>query len=174
MVRMSSRRISLPTMTKHFASFLGLLLAGCAAQPPFRDVPASVSPAPMRVAGAPEAHRGVDVLWGGSVLEVRNHENHSEIEVLAYPLDRSQRPDRRGGDQGRFVALMPGYLEPTSYPPGLHITLLGRVTGARRGYIGEHAYTWPEVSVREIYRWDGQADRSGPRFHLGIGVGIRR
>lgn len=150
-----------------------LLLAACAAQAPFRDVSAGREPLPARVAAAPEAHRGVDVLWGGSVVDVRNYENHSEIEVLAYPLDRSQRPVREGGDQGRFVALLPGYIEAADYPPGLPVTLVGRVTGSRSGRIGEHAYVWPEVSVRDLHRWS-EDGRGRTRFHFGVGVGIRR
>ncbi|MBB5014860.1 Slp family lipoprotein [Rehaibacterium terrae] len=146
---------------------------GCAPQPVFRQLPVELAPPPQVVSAEPARHRGGEVLWGGTVVAVHNQARHSEIEVLAYPLDRGQRPQTGHGQQGRFIALLPGYVEAADFPSGTAVTVTGRITGAREGRIGDHAYTWPEVSVRGLQRWTGDGRRP-PRVHFGIGVGIRR
>ena len=87
-----------------------LLLTACAPAPIYKPDASTVTAAPSAVAAAPGNYAGGNVIWGGRIVGVHNFPDHSEIELLGYPLDSSQRPrlDQTAG--GRFIALMPGYV----------------------------------------------------------------
>lgn len=160
------------------AAASGLLaLAACAPAPIYKPSPTTVVTAPHIVAQSPEQFANADVIWGGRVVEVRNLADRSEIEIVGYPLDNSQRPklDNNGG-WGRFIAVMPGYVEPFNYPAGAPITLAGRITGTRAGNVGQANYVFPLVSVAQSHVWSAsemQAGRSNVSFGVGVGAVIR-
>lgn len=156
------------------APLLGALLAlsACATSPSpqrqavdaFRmDLP------PHQVATLDPAPRE-RVRWGGMIVEVRNRENFSEIEVLAYPLDRKFRPVLKAPTEGRFVAVMPGYVERYDWPQGRFLTVHGTVTGTREGLIDEKLYVYPVVEVQGSQLWPAGFQNRGPRFSFGIGI----
>lgn len=150
-----------------------LLLVACAGSPALTQLPERAAPPPDQLMQSPSQYEGMDVVWGGRVVDVRNFERHSEIEVVGYPLDGRQRPQVEAGDQGRFILVVPDFVEPADYPPGRLVSLVGRFSGVREGHIGERAYRWPEVVVRELYRWSPDELRQPSRVRFGIGVGIR-
>jgi len=154
-----------------------LALAACAPAPIYKPSPTTVAVAPNMVAQTPERYTNADVIWGGRVVEVRNLADRSEIEIVGYPLDSSQRPKvEDNGGWGRFVAVMPGYVESFNYPSGSLITLAGRVTGTRASTVGQAAYVFPLVSVAQSHVWTAaemQSGKSNVSFGLGLGVGIR-
>lgn len=154
-----------------------LALAACAPAPIYKPSPNTVATAPNIVAQSPEHFANADVIWGGRVVAVHNLPDRSEVEIVAYPLDSSQRPkaDDSGG-WGRFIAVMPGYVESFDYPTGALITLSGRISGSRAGQVGEANYVFPLVSVGQSHVWTAselQAGKSNVSFGLGVGVGIR-
>ena len=112
------------------------------------------------------------VRWGGMIVEVRNHERFSEIEVLAYPLDRKFRPILKLPTEGRFVAVMPGYIEPYDWPQGRFMTVHGTISGTREGMIDEKLYVYPVVDVAGSQLWPAGFQNRGPHFSVGIGVGV--
>lgn len=161
-------RILLPTL------LLGL--AACAPAPIYKPAPGTVAATPMQVSQTPEQFARSQVIWGGSVVGVRNLPDHSEIEILAYPLDSSQRPVFRAGASGRFIAIVPGYVEPMNYPGGAPITIDGQLAGTRVGQVGQASYVFPLVKVAQSHVWTPDEMRSGHpnvSFGLGVGVGIR-
>lgn len=163
-----SARILLPTL------LLGL--AACAPAPIYKVAPGTIAATPMQAAQAPEQYAHGQVIWGGRVVDVRNLPDHSEIEILAYPLDSSQRPKFGAGGSGRFIAILPGYAEPMNYPAGAPITVDGQLDGSRGGKVGEADYVFPLVRVAQSHVWTPDEMRSGhPNigFGLGVGVGIR-
>jgi outer membrane lipoprotein len=149
-----------------------LLLAACAGKPVFEGVPADVAPQPYRVAERPEQWLERPVLWGGMILDVRNFEAHSEIELLAFPLDRRQAPVPSAADQGRFIALLAGFADPATLPEGRFVTLTGRITGERSGTLHTRRYVWPEVDVDRLHLWERDFSAPKARFSVGIGIGI--
>jgi outer membrane lipoprotein len=157
------RRIALPLAAT-------LLLGACAGTP---TAPPGVPP-PHAVAQAIDTHVDRPVRWGGMVIETGNFERHSEIEVLAFPLDRHGRPQPAARDLGRLVVLRAGFLDPQVFAPGRFVTVDGRVTGDRRGRFGEASYVWPEVDAADIELWPVDFRRAPPRVSFGIGIGIRR
>ena len=125
----ASRRSALRVMA---VLALSAAVAACAPAPLYKTGPSSVTATPQQVATAPANFGNLQVVWGGSVIAVRNLADHSEIEILAYPLDSSQRPRLKQPATGRFIALMPGFVEPMDYPPGSLVTLRGTLGKAIR------------------------------------------
>lgn len=152
------------------AATLASSLAGCATAPAFEALPADLAPSTHRVAQAPQDWLDRPVVWGGMILEVRNFENHSEIELLAYPLDEKQRPRLELADEGRFIALLPGYVEAREFPAGRFLSLIGRITGERRGTLRSQPYVMPEVDVDRLHLWPRDFRHSGSKFSIGVGV----
>jgi outer membrane lipoprotein len=151
-----------------------LVLAACSPAPIYKPSPATVAVAPNMVAQSPQQYGNADVIWGGRIVEVYNLADHSEIEIAAYPLDGSQRPkiDNSPG-WGRFIAVVPGYVESFDYPNGGLITLVGRLNGTRPGAVGQAPYVFPLVSVTQSHVWTAAELQSGhPNISFGIGVGV--
>lgn len=146
-------------------------LAACAGGPRYDTRAATTDLTAAQVIAAPAAHLGKQVIWGGIIVATRNLPDYTEIEVLSYPLDGSQRPDSDRSEQGRFLARYSGYLESVDYAPGRRITARGRVAQTLVGKVGDAPYTFPLLQAADIYLWprDGSAP-SGPQFQFGIGV----
>lgn len=170
-----SNRFTVVLMRCAFPASL-LALAACAPAPIYKPSANTVAAAPDMVAQAPERYANADVIWGGRIVEVRNLADRSEIEIVGYPLDSSQRPKMDGnGGWGRLVAVMPGYVESFDYPTGSLITLAGRITGSRGGSVGQANYVFPLVSVAQSHVWTAaemQSGKSNVSFGVGVGVGI--
>lgn len=153
-----------------------LTVAACAPAPIYKTTPQAVAATPQQVAQTPERFAGGDVIWGGRIVQVVNLADHSEIELLAYPLDSSQRPKANDSGNGRFIALLPGYAEPLDYPAGAMMTVSGKLNGSRAGKVGEADYVFPLVSAAQSHVWTAEEMRRGRsniRFGVGLGVGIR-
>jgi outer membrane lipoprotein len=109
------------------------------------------------------------------IVDARNLADRTQLEVLGYPLDDRNRPDRDAQPVGRFLAMHPGYLETADYKEGRLVTVVGTVTEARTGTVGEARYVYPVVNVTALKLWPTeQQEAAEPRFHFGIGVGITR
>lgn len=164
--RLAGFRVALATVAL-------LALSACSVKPAFQSLPAEPAPAVFRVAGDVPRYLDQPVVWGGMILEVSNFERHTEIELLAYPLDERQRPMLEQPDHGRFIALLPGYVEARDYPPGRFLSLIGRVTGDRQGSLRGAGYVWPEVDVDRMYLWPRDFREPKARFSIGVGVGVK-
>ncbi|MHA6202920.1 Slp family lipoprotein [Dyella soli] len=154
-----------------------MTLAACAPAPIYKPSSNTIAIAPDTVAQAPERFANADVIWGGRIVEIRNLADRSEVEIVGYPLDSSQRPKADGSGWGRFIAVMPGFVEPFNYPSGALVTLAGRVTGSRAGAVGEANYVFPLIGVAQSHVWTADEMNSGKSnisFGVGLGVGVVR
>ncbi len=155
------------------ATIAALILAGCAPAPIYKTGNAVIKADPVQVAAAPDTFVRQRVIWGGKVIRVDNKSRGSEIEILAYPLDKSQRPRSGAHSTGRFVATVATYLEPLDYPPDSLVTISGRITGTRSEMVGGAQYTLPVVAASQYHRWTAAELRSPwQNIHFGLGVGI--
>lgn len=148
-------------------------LSACAANPVVVATRPVTSVMPFEVAAEPERYADAEVIWGGMILGVDNRETQTEVSVLAYPLDSAQRPVPEAGTRGRFIVVLPGYVERHDYPDGLFVTLVGRVNGTRAGQVGEHAYVFPLVEAAHVHRWPPGFQFDRPQWHIGVGIGVR-
>ena len=122
----------------------------------------------------PETYRGAEVVWGGRIVAVENRPDTTEVEVVAYPLDRDQQPMPEAPAQGRFLLVLPGFVEPFDYPAGRHLTVHGVLAGTRVGHVQEHAYLFPLVRARAVNVWPwGFIFDKKPRVSIGVGIGAR-
>lgn len=152
-----------------------LSLAACAPAPIYPTSASAVIATPTQVGLTPERYANGQVIWGGRIVQVKNYAHHSEVELLAYPLDGSQRPRANDSGNGRFIAVMPGYVEPLDYPAGGLMTVSGKLEGSRAGKVGEADYVFPLVQVAQSHVWTAEEmgrGRNNIRFGLGVGVGI--
>ncbi|MGH8190958.1 MAG: Slp family lipoprotein [Rhodanobacteraceae bacterium] len=161
------------TLRLVLALSLPVAIAACAPPPIYKTTgPSSVVATPEQVATSPGNFRNLEVVWGGQVISVHNFADHSEVEILAYPLDSSQRPILKDPATGRFIAIVPGFVEPMNYPPGSLVTLRGTLDGSRRGEVGQAGYTFALVHSDAMHRWTPQEMREGhPNISIGVGVG---
>lgn len=160
------------------ALLLAALLGGCASPPIETDVSAGVpsSGGPLDAATEPAATDGAKegerVLWGGTIVGARNLGEGTELEVLAYPLDRRQRPMRGRAAAGRFLVLSDDYLETLDYAEGRLLTVLGTREGMREGRVGEARYEYPVVRAETLHLWRPEGQRQGVQPSFGIGIGV--
>jgi outer membrane lipoprotein len=155
------------------APLLALILVACAPAPIYKNVPNAVVAVPSQVAQSPERFAGGDVIWGGRIVQVNNLSDHSEIELLAYPLDASQRPKASDSGNGRFIAVLPGYAEPLDYPAGALMTVSGKLNGSRAGKVGEADYVFPLITATQSHVWSADEMNKGRNnIHFGVGLGV--
>ena len=111
------------------------------------------------------------VLWGGTIIGASNLESGSQLELVAYPLDRTQRPQIGLPSQGRFVVKSDDYLETLDFAEGRQLTVLGALDGLEEVTVGEARRELPVVRATDLHLWTGRGP--GPRtgFTFGIGVG---
>jgi outer membrane lipoprotein len=166
-------RIAVRSLLSLSGPLLALALAACAPAPIYKNATGAVAAMPAEVSQSPERYAGNDVIWGGRIVQVQNLSDHSEVELLAYPLDSSQRPKANDSGNGRFIAVMPGYVEPLDYPPGALMTISGKLNGSRAGKVGEANYVFPLVGVGQSHVWTADEMNKGRNnFHFGVGVGV--
>lgn len=144
-------------------------LAGCATRPPF-DPSLPFGPQPFEVAERPQAFVDQPVLWGGMILEIHPRERYTELEMLAFPLDARQQPMAERADQGRFILVIGGFLEPADFAPGRFLTFPGRVTGSRQGRLRNDDYVWPIVDTLQPHLWPRDFRQNERRWSVGVGV----
>ena len=84
---------------------------------------------------------------------------------------------------GRFLAVVPGFLDPVDYRQGQAITVSGSIDGIDVRPLGETAYDYPKVSVVDHQLWVPNNRRFARRGHyrpylgnvsLGLGFGFNR
>jgi outer membrane lipoprotein len=132
----------------------GLLMAACASNvpPQIRQAPAD-SPALEVVLGDTAGYVSRQVRWGGVILETDNRANTTRVIVLALPLSNSGKPNISDASPGRFIAVVPVFLDPTVYSKDRRLTVTGTVAGSETHKVGEFPYSYPVVDVEYHYLW---------------------
>lgn len=152
--------------------FLVFFLVGCASTPAFDTTLVDKNLTPENLHAHDAGGEGKTVLWGGIILDFKNLENSSQIEVLAYPLNRSHRPLQDKQPIGRFILLHPGFLEPTVYVQGNLLSAVGKIGQSQKGTIGESEYVYPVLNAEQVRLWSPSNDSVRSSFHIGIGIGF--
>ncbi|MGD8614043.1 MAG: Slp family lipoprotein [Gammaproteobacteria bacterium] len=142
---------------------MSLLLSACASSVPLeiREAPAD-NPTFEQVSKAPQDYRDREVRWGGGILETENRQESTRVTVLARPLGSDGRPEDTDDSPGRFIAIMPEFLDPMVYSEDRRLTVTGRLLGTETDKVGEFSYTYPVVEVRHHYLWPRETTRAYP------------
>lgn len=130
------------------------LLQGCSSPipPAIREAPAT-APSLAQVQAHPADYQGQTVRWGGVIDTTRNLADSTELTIIAYPLSGNGYPLADESTQGRFLAHLPGFLEPNDYRSGRKLTVAGTVIDVESGTVGEFNYDYPRVQVNTHYLW---------------------
>ncbi|SRR5690554_1464245 len=137
---------------------MGLALGGCATTPdPIRKSPDD-NPTLRAVRANPEAYQGRELRWGGSIVAVENRAEQTCIEVVERVLESGGRPVEEDRSQGRFLACVPGFLDPVVYEDGRLLTVRGTVVGVETRKVGEYPYRYPVVAVSSHHLWEPLSD----------------
>lgn len=133
---------------------LALTGAACASVPAAIDRPPDAgAPTPAEAADHADQHIGREVRWGGTITSVENAREQTLIEIVARPLDVSARPRPTDTSEGRFLAVVPGFLDPAIYREDRELTVTGRLSGVERRRVGEFDYPYPRVAVTGHHLW---------------------
>lgn len=157
------------------AVMLFLAVAACAPAPIYKFDTSFVTATPEQVATSPGNFSDMQTVWGGQVIGVDNFKDRSEIQVLGFPLDASQRPRLKQPAIGRFIVVVPGFLDPMNYPDGSLVTASGRLQGTLARPVGSATYVYPLLFVHgnDLHRWTPAEMRQGhPNISFGVGVGV--
>ncbi|PIP35029.1 MAG: hypothetical protein COX20_13590 [Desulfobacterales bacterium CG23_combo_of_CG06-09_8_20_14_all_52_9] len=101
----------------------------------------------------PESYTGSTVLWGGYILEIRNHPETTEILVLQSPLSFQDEPGPKDASQGRFIVHHKAFLDPEIFSKNRKLTVAGTFVETRTDAVDNHPYPYPIVETKEIYLW---------------------
>jgi outer membrane lipoprotein len=133
------------------AASLALLGAGCASLPaPLQRDVVDITPAQAREVGRP----GLDVRWGGRIVETRPLRDRTCFSMIGSALDRDGRPrDMTDDGSGRFIACKAGFYDPAVFLKNRELTIVGRIDGFENQRIGEYDYRQPRVAADAIFLW---------------------
>ncbi len=138
-----------------FALLSAVLAAGgCASNVP-REIsePVPGSPSVAQAAATPEPVAGAQVRWGGIIAGVENLADVTVLELVAKELGAFGRPRETDASDGRFLARVPGFLDPKVYAPDREVTVFGTLAGRERRSIGERPYEYPVVRADKVHLW---------------------
>lgn len=102
--------------------------------------------------------------WGGTVINVVNEKDASQIQFLFYPLSRYGRPQTDQQTEGRFAITSPQFLDPAIYKEGVEITVTGILSGKLQQKIGNKTLQLPLLSLENIHIWP-EYQQQGDRFY---------
>ncbi|HAJ91449.1 MAG TPA: hypothetical protein DCO71_02300 [Gammaproteobacteria bacterium] len=139
---------------------LTLLLGACASQ-----VPQNIREAPADNLSLEQVHKhtadylGRQVRWGGTIIETGNQEATTLLTVLGQPLYKDGEPKFSDDSSGRFIAIVPAFLDPQVYAPDREVTVTGSLLRTETGKVGEYPYTYPVIQVDAWYLWPKRTKR---------------
>ncbi|NUU68363.1 Slp/YeaY family lipoprotein [Enterobacteriaceae bacterium BIT-l23] len=135
------------------APLLALTLSGCISVP---EAIRGTSPTPqqdlIRVMNAPQLYVGQEARFGGRVVDVKNLQGSTRLEIATVPLDASAAPVLGAASVGRIYADVNQFLDPVDFRNRL-VTVVGPITGTEKGTIGKTPYNYLIVQVNGFKRW---------------------
>lgn len=102
----------------------------------------------------PDQYLGQTLLLGGLIVDVELAREGTTLEIFSYGLDYFGEPVTPDETGGRLLARTDRFLDPALYAPGRFVTLAATVQGRRTKPLGEIDYSYPVLSIDNIYLWD--------------------
>lgn len=109
--------------------------------------------------------KGQTVRWGGKVIEVKNFETYSVIQLVQFPLNRYGRPVEDGASQGRFFSRSADFLDPEIYQLGAMVTVVGQITEDETIKVDQKTLVLPVVGIEETKVWPAFNAASGRPYN---------
>jgi outer membrane lipoprotein len=133
---------------------IGVVLTGCASQIPqtIREAPAD-NPSLEAVRASPADYMTRQVRWGGKLIETANRQDATWLTVLGASLSKDGEPQPGEDNAGRFIAIVPQFLDPKVYAADRKVTVTGTLLRTETRLVGEFPYTYPVVQAQSWYLW---------------------
>lgn len=109
---------------------------------------------------------GASVRWGGVIVEVKNEQNFTLLQVLSYPLNYYGNPDLGEPSEGRFVIKSPKFLDPAIYEEGRQITVAGTIKGDIEQVVDDKSLLMPLILSEAVYLWPAGYGYYGSRYYM--------
>ena len=139
---------------KYSLLFTVLWLGACASHlPETIKNPPDNNPDFQRVQSNTEKYLSHNVRWGGSIVDIKNQKNGSQLSIVTFPLTDQGKPIITSSSSGRFIAVSDEFLEPTVYTKDRIVTVVGSVTGSEMRNIGEFPYKYILIKMKHHYLW---------------------
>jgi outer membrane lipoprotein len=130
-----------------------LVLSGCSSVPEkIREAPPE-APSLTLVRQSPGAYDGAQIRWGGTIAEVRNLQNETQIVIVTRALSGDGEPRKLDSSEGRFIAVFNTFLDPAIYAVDRNLTVAGTLSGSTEEPLGAMQYRYPIVQVQTHYLW---------------------
>lgn len=144
-----------------------LMLSGCASQVPdlIRTAPAGDIRVDEVQQKEGDRFSGSEVRWGGHIISVHNQAESTLIEVLSRKLSKNGKPVSDSKSRGRFMARIPGFLEPQEYPKDRLLTVTGKMDEVMEQAVGSYPYPYPVVDVEAYHLWPEVQSYSHRRYY---------
>lgn len=145
-MKMHVLKLLIPTMA--------LLLSACASLPPElgnSDDKSVVTQYSAWLERDPATQSPVRM--GGVVANISNQKDRTRVELVNLPIDSAGRPNIHQEPQGRFVAYVPGFLDPITYGEGRLLTLYGTTALSEQGKVGDYEHTYPVMNAQGYHLW---------------------
>jgi len=133
---------------------ISLMLTGCASQvPPMIRKAPDDNPSLEAVRGNPEDYLTRQVRWGGKLIETENRKDTTRLTVLGATLSKDGEPQPDDDNAGRFIAIVPEFLDPKVYAADRKVTVTGTLLRTETRLVGEFPYRYPVVQAQSWYLW---------------------
>lgn len=139
-----------------------LLLGGCATTPAplkgsnFADISLQTAQSGQGI--------GQRIRWGGDIIETRPRQTDTCLEIVSRPLDDTARPEQTDKSPGRFIACVPGFLDPAVYAKDREVTVTGTLQAPEKGRIGEYPYTFARIAADYVQLWPKRQPQSNTGY----------
>jgi len=132
---------------------------GCSSVPEEIRVAESTAVVPFVGAlSAPDETVGKQARWGGIIADVQNEDDQTVIEVVNFTLQSWGRPVVADDSDGRFRAIINGFVDPVVFKKGRSVTFVGEIQPAEEGKIDEFTYLFPTLAVSGRKLWEEQQE----------------
>ncbi len=130
------------------------LLHGCASSTPsaLRDAPKQ-SPRLSQVRAQPDVFVDTRIRWGGTIARIENLPQTTRLEIIARKLYDHGEPTGEDSSEGRFLAQVDRFLDPSIYTPGRSITVVGRFARIEQRQLDQMVYHYPLLRVESHHLW---------------------
>ena len=155
----------------HIGSFISglfiatLQLSACSSHiPETIKTPPENNPDFQQVQTNIEKYQSRKVRWGGSIVDIINRKNESQLSIVAFPLTDNGKPILDKNSHGRFIAISENFLEPTVYNKDRQITVVGSILGLETRDIGEFPYKHILIKMDHHYLWPVESRNNYPDY----------
>ncbi len=153
-------------MKPMLVALLLAVLTACASQVPLAiREPVAGSPDVRSARTAGTELIGRQVRWGGVIAHVENRKQDTWIELVDRPLVDGGRPSDSDSSGGRFIARIPGFLDPVIYAKQREMTVTGVLADPITRAVGDYPYRYPVVDVATYYLWPKPLPPAYPYYY---------